>query len=89
MSSLLPQLNTAHVPNMTNADPSTMEDEESANRNDDFPEYIRDKYDMFNSEANLLHPHLQENAGLLPVTPHSPLTKAVYNTNAVMVSYTL
>lgn len=71
---------------MTNADPSTMEDEESANRNSGSPDYIRDKYDIFNSEANLLHPHLQENAGLLLHTPRLPSPKAVYNSNGVMVS---
>jgi hypothetical protein len=89
MSSWLPALNPVHIPTMTNADPSTMEDEEPANRNDDSPEYIRDKYDMFSSEANLLNAHLQENAGLVPVLPHSPPPKAAYNTNPVTVSYTL
>lgn len=72
---------------MTNKDPSTMEDEESAKRNSDSPEYIRDKYDMFISEANLLHPHLQENTELLPDTPPSPSPKVAYNTNGLMVSY--
>lgn len=74
---------------MTNSDPSTMEDEESANRKDDSSEYMRDKYDMFNSEENLLHTQLQENTGLLPLTPHSSPPRAVYNTNAVTVSYAL
>jgi hypothetical protein len=72
---------------MTNQDPSTMEGKESAKRNSDSPEYIRDKYDMFISEANLLHPHLQENAELLPDTPRSPSPKMVYNTNGLMVSH--
>jgi hypothetical protein len=64
-----------------------MEDEESANQNSDSPDYIHDKYDMFNSEANLLHPHLQENTELLSDTPRSPSPKVAYNTNGLMVSY--
>jgi hypothetical protein len=71
---------------MTNKDPSTMEDEGSANRNSNSPDYIRDKYDMFISEANLLHPHLQEATDLLPDTPGSPSPKAASNTNGLMVS---
>jgi hypothetical protein len=86
MSSWLPALNVTHVPTMTNADPSTMDDEGSANRNSVSPDYIHDKYDIFNSEANLLHPHLQENAGLLPNVPRCPSPKAVYTSNGVMVS---
>jgi hypothetical protein len=86
MSSRLPALNITHVPAMTNKDPSTMEDERSANRNSDSPKYIRDKYDMFISEANLLHPHLQETTDLLSDTPLSPSHKVACNTNGLMVS---
>jgi hypothetical protein len=87
MYSWLPALNTTHVPTMTNKDPSTMEDEESANRNSDSPEYIRDKYDIFISETNLLHPHLQEGTEILSDTPRSPSPKVAYSTNGLMVSY--
>jgi hypothetical protein len=66
-----------------------MQDEGSADRNSGCTDYIRDKYDIFNSEANLLHPHLQENAGLIPHTARLPSPKAVYNSNGVMVSYML
>jgi hypothetical protein len=63
-----------------------MEDEGSAIRNSDSPDYIRDKYDMFISEANLLHPHLQEATDLLSDTPRSPSPKTASNTNGLMVS---
>jgi len=86
MSSWLAPLTATHIPTMTNADSSTMEGQESANQSRDSPEYIRD---MFNTEANLLHPHLQGNASLLADTSRTPSPRAPYNVNGVTVSLRL
>jgi hypothetical protein len=63
-----------------------MEGEGSANRSGDSPEYIRDKYDLFIPEANLLHPHPEGTTELLSDAARSPSPQVDYNTSGLMVS---
>ena len=80
----------AHSATMTNTEVSNMDECERRNGHRGSPRYNREKYNMYSTEPNLLHPHMQENLVLMPEITRSPSPKSDhmsnYNNNGFMVS---